>query len=104
MKDVFGCIGLVVSTLVVLVIAAILNGWALATLWLWFVVPLFGLPALTVPYAVGLGLIVNFLTYQDTNNKKEGQEVFDAVITAIAVLVSRPLFAVLFGWVVLQFV
>ena len=31
-----------------------LEGWTLATLWAWFVVPALGLPQLTIPTAVGL--------------------------------------------------
>mgnify|MGYP001608142649 CR=1 FL=1 len=34
------------------------DAWVLAKLWAWFVVPLFGLPALSLPYAIGLGALV----------------------------------------------
>jgi hypothetical protein len=41
--------------------AALLNGYALATLWQWFVVPL-GLPAIGFAHAYGLGQIASLAT------------------------------------------
>lgn len=36
-------------------------GWVLARLWLWFVVPALGAPALSLPHAVGLDLLVTLI-------------------------------------------
>ena len=79
-----------------------INGWALKTLWLWFVVPVFGLPALSIPAAIGMGIIIGHLTnHNSTNSSREKDE--DKIVENIVRAVLRPLFAVLFGWIVLQF-
>lgn len=66
-------LGMVFLTVAVL---AIWRGIVLSTIWGWFMVPVFGLPALTITPAIGVALVVSFLTYQysasdaaqDTNN------------------------------------
>lgn len=52
-------IGLIVLGL--LVPLALLRGFVLQTLWGWFVVPVFGAPALSLMIAIGLGLLVSLL-------------------------------------------
>lgn len=52
----------------------IINGVVLKLLWVWFVVPTFGLPALTLPVAIGVMLIANVLTSHHTPlPKNEGK-------------------------------
>lgn len=45
-----------------MVYGAMMNGWALSKLWSWFIVSTFALPALTIPAAIGVALVVNYLT------------------------------------------
>jgi len=40
------------------------EGFVFLKLWAWFVVPTFGLPMLTIPVAIGLALLIGFLTHQ----------------------------------------
>jgi hypothetical protein len=54
--------------------AAIWNAFVLKMLWGWFVAPIFHLPTLTIPVAIGISLIVGILTYQ-IDYSKEYQEV-----------------------------
>lgn len=77
--------------------------WALVTLWDWFITPLFGLPELTYPYAMGLSVVASFLNggsipTVDSDKSKE-QKIYDGVYLFI-----KPVFAVLVGWVILQFI
>jgi hypothetical protein len=59
---VIGSVGIIS---VLLAVGALLNGWALTLLWSWFVVPTFpDLPVLSLGQAIGLGMIISFLTYQ----------------------------------------
>lgn len=49
----------------VYVVSAILfRGWVLVQLWAWFVTPTFNTVVLTFGQALGISLIVSFLTYQ----------------------------------------
>lgn len=90
-------------SLAALIIAAssILNGWVLTKLWAWFVVPVFGLPALGVATAVGLGLIVHHLTHQHINAAKDPDAKW--WVTLLEVLL-RPLIVLGLGAVVHCFV
>lgn len=90
--------GIIVAVAVPLVVAvlAMLNGWALSILWGWFVVPLFALPGLTVPQAIGLGLVSSLLAKQYIPSK--GDDKASALVPFIT-----PLCAIGFGWVVKLF-
>lgn len=45
------CIGAIVLGLLAIVLGTIANGWALSTLWGWFVAPTFDVPSLTIANA-----------------------------------------------------
>lgn len=57
---------------------AVFEGFALKTLWAWFVVPTFGLPELSIPVAIGIALIVSLLAHQQTVKFGSGNELEDA--------------------------
>ena len=80
-------------------ILTILNGWALRILWGWFIEP-FGLMPLTMGHAIGVSMIVTFLTYQFESEKpKETKSNTGTIFWAFL----RPFFSVSFGWVAYQF-
>jgi len=83
-----------------IVIATIANGFVLKTLWVWFAVPLFPVPHLSIPQALGLSLVGEVLV-GTTGVKKEGQpeEPGAAVVTAVL----RPLVVLAVGWIVTWF-
>lgn len=96
---VLGGLALLVGTLV---FAAIFRGYALSILWGWFIIPVFHLPPLSVPYAIGFALVVSYLTHQtipsDNSDEHEsfGYKIFKVIIMAA----TTPAFALLFGWIV----
>ena len=78
----------------------LLNGFVFQTLWAWFIVPIFGLAALTVLQAVGVGLVVSFLTHQSDVQYKDLEE--DST-KRLVVLVLRPLMILGVAWIVQLF-
>jgi hypothetical protein len=80
-------------------LSSILNGWALSILWEWFMVPVFALPSLTIPTAIGISLVVSYLThhYVDTDKDEENA----AKVGMYAFL--KPVVVLAIGWVVKQF-
>lgn len=86
------------------VIGVILKGFVLSKLWLWFIVPIFNLPILSIPIAIGISIIVAMLTYQiidtkpDDNVEKDVKEWANAVATIIV-----PLLFLLEGYIVTLF-
>lgn len=103
MSKFFGCIGLFVMAVAVIVISIIANGWALTMLWGWFVVPLFNLPPLSIPYAIGIALIVKMLTNHSTSSDDKEKDISEIIASIIGILLS-PITLVLFGWIVHSFI
>lgn len=61
----------ILLTIGLIAASSILNGWVLSILWGWFLVPIFGLPPLSIPQAIGVYLVVGFLTKQMDTTKDE---------------------------------
>ena len=81
----------------IILLAYLLNGWVLHILWGWFIVPTFpAAPSINIPKAMGIALIVGFLTshYQDTSEHSNGV-LFHTFIT--------PILALAIGWVIQLF-
>ena len=79
--------------------AAAWSGYTLSVLWGWFMVPAFGLPALSVAQAYGLALVVRVAKGFDTKTDKN-PDGFGAAMGKSFVLApfACGLF-LLFGWV-----
>ncbi len=92
-------LGGIMAIAVIITISAIINGWVLTKLWHWFAVPIFGLDDLTVVQAIGIALVVGFLTHQKKiTNKKDGNDETDWVVTTINLL--SPFIVLLIGYIV----
>lgn len=79
--------------------AGILKAWVVLTMWGWFIVPTFGLPALNVPIVYGILIAVAYIKgYPDT---EYDEDYLSKVITNFFIL---PFIVLGFGWVALQFV
>lgn len=92
-----------IVALLMIPFSAILNGWALSKLWAWFFMPTLGLPALSIPQAIGVACVVTYLTYQHPNATSAEKPFQKVLLGAILISVFRPAFAVAFGWVVQMF-
>ena len=102
-KETFaGCFA-VLAVVVLTPASAILSGWVLSKLWAWFMVPALNLPALTIPAAIGISLVVSYLTYHTPVRAKETQGAVEAMSTAAVDMFLRPLLALFFGWIVQGF-
>lgn len=84
---------LIVPTLLVLfILPAVLEAYALRDLWVWFVVPL-GVPTLTVPHALGFGLVFSLLAMQPGRTAAVGYwRMLGNLLSGIAILWTM-------GWV-----
>jgi hypothetical protein len=79
-------------------LAAISRGYVLSVMWTWFVVPVFHLPLLTIPYALGIGLLMTSLAGASSNKREE------SLFSSIATMVLTPWFLLLVAWIVKLFV
>jgi hypothetical protein len=55
---------------------AVVRGWVFCWLWLWFIVPVFGLPQLSIVQAIGVCCVVSFLTASLSEMKEEDKAPF----------------------------
>lgn len=85
-------------------IDAIWSGYVLTCLWGWFVVPTFALPPLTLAQAIGVSLIVGYLTHQylPKQDKQENGIKLDDIERAVDHVIFPPAFALLAGLLVKQ--
>lgn len=97
-------IGSLVVVFVSIFLSACWSGYVLSILWGWFMVTTFALPPLTIPAAIGMSLIVGYLTHQikdeDVDNDKDFKE---TMIRAIIIATIKPAFALLVGWIITLF-
>jgi len=93
---------LVIGGLLATVAGIAWAGYVLTVLWGWFVVPLFGLPELTIPAGLGLSLVVGYMT-KDGQQMKTGEDFGVAVFKALLGLLLKPAVALGVGWVIRGF-
>ena len=90
-----------IGVLGVLTLMIIWQGYVLSILWDWFIAPDFHITALGLAEAIGLTLIINYLTKSvDTDKKYELSDLGRKVFSSI----TMPLVALGIGWVVHFFV
>ena len=97
MKNLFGWLAALIST----ILLAIWRGIVLKVIWGWFFVPLFGLPSLSTGQAMGVGLVITYLTLSSIKKHEPGWEVW---VTAILTAFTYGLFVLAFGWFIKSFI
>lgn len=98
LKPIAGLILLIPGFCLLIAASAVWRGYVLSILWGWFMVPAFGLPALTVPLAIGLSLVVGFLTAHRLKKDKDFEWGW-----AIGNMIFAPAMVLLIGWIVTRF-
>ena len=99
-------LGRVVSVVFLMIFASIFNGYVLSVLWGWFVVPTFAAPTLGVVPAIGIALVVGYMTHQMRDkifrdeDKKEEPKFRQIMARGTAFAILKPLNALFFGWIV----
>lgn len=81
-------------------IAVLWGGYVLSILWGWFMIPVFGLPALTAMQAAGVKLTVRVITY--THRREEEKD--DWLITSFVEATILPLVLLGLGWIIQHWV
>ncbi len=76
------------------IVSFLLNGVALKFLWSWFMVPTFGLPVISLVQAIGIGIIIGFMTQQYVPKDKD--EVMETALYEIVI----PIFTLAVGWII----
>lgn len=90
---IFGAFSFIVCGVAVL---SIWRGFVATKLWLWFVVPHFGLAPMPIHIAIGLSLLVGLYSASRNNDKDEES------YRSLAYSLLFPAMSLLFGWIVLS--
>lgn len=98
MEFIMAAILVLTSLFALIALSAMLRGYVLSVLWGWFIVPTFGLPGISIPIAIGIGIILSFTTHQ-ISAAREKQSTGDHVFN----IVAHPLLVLLIGWIVTLF-
>ena len=67
-------LAVVVCAFLAITLGVVVKGWVLSVTWQWFVVPIFGLPALSVLQAISIMIVASLLTHQSTQSSKNKDE------------------------------
>jgi hypothetical protein len=89
--------GLLFLLFVICPLTIMLNGYAISVLWGWFIVTTFGLVALSVPQAIGMSLMVSYLTHHSLQKDEHSTG------EKIAIAILKPILALGFGWIITLF-
>lgn len=96
-------IGILTTSLAVMIIALLWRGFVFAKLWAWFIVPVFALPGLTIGTAIGVAAVVSFLTAKVDVKEKEKQTL-EYFYQSVVVALVHPATCLLFGWIIKQWI
>ena len=89
----------ILSIFAVVAIGLIWRGFVLSVLWGWFIIPVFpAMPVLSIPVAIGIAIVVSFLTYQLNSKEKSDQP-----IQQMGVALLYPGVVLILGWIVTFF-
>jgi len=95
-------LGYIFTVLIVMFISATYSGYALSVLWGWFIVPTFDIPAISIPTAIGIALVIGFVSKSDQTT--DGSKSFaDSLGELVVKAFLKPSIALLIGWVVTLF-
>ena len=97
LEAVFTLIGAVAFAPLMIGATVALGGWVISILWGWFIVPAFGLPAISIPTAIGIDLLVTYMTWHG------GKEDDSSTGKTFLMVLVCPGTMLLIGWVVHRF-
>jgi hypothetical protein len=84
------------------IVGIIIGGFVMMKIWQWFAVPVFGVQQIALVPAIGIGLLISFLTHQHIP-QPEGREISKVIGESIGEAVLYPIIVLFFGWVVSLF-
>jgi hypothetical protein len=107
-EDAIGCTLAIFWLPALLVGGFLIKGYVLAQLWAWFVVTKFAAPPLSVAQAIGLAVVVAFLTkdYSSSDDKKgeDKPSIWMVMVKGTLNTFLPPLLALLTGYIVSHYV
>ena len=101
LTELWAGLGKILASTISFVLQILWNGFVVTILWWWFVVTYFDVLPLSLPQAIGLGLVALLFSRSKLYIKDEYQE---QKSLRIALAFLEPAFILLIGWVVTWFI
>lgn len=79
-----------------LLITSIFKGWALSIMWGWFMVPTLDLPSISIVQAIGIALVIGYLTREISADNDDDYSLVGKIIFEI----FKGGFILATGWIV----
>ncbi len=99
-EQVLSCVGLIGLWILTVIISSVAQGFTVAMLWQWFVVPVFGLPTISIVVALGLGLIFSVYKGVQKAPTKDSEEYgLQKWLTSLLGQLGGYDFVLLFGFI-----
>jgi len=92
---IIGVIIVALTTFLTVAILMIMKGFVLFKLWIWFIVPIFGLAPLNIPQILGLTTIASYMTMHDLPRKEER-----STWNQLGICIFHAGIVLLAGWVI----
>lgn len=102
-KEGWKAVGKIIIALIIAPISYFCKGLVISKLWVWFIVPMFGLPNFSIPYFLGLAIVVSFLTEKVDFAKKDDRE-YESFTTRIFSPIGYYFMILLLGFIIKQFI
>jgi hypothetical protein len=102
-NQILSCFGIWAYLAIVLVGGTIFQAWIMTILWRWFIVPFFSQPELSIPYAIGLTIIISMFKTVKLDDKEE-EDLIDRIFKSIGFVFLVPLWLLLIAWIVKFFI
>ena len=83
-----------------MVVGSVFNGYVLSVTWGWFVVPTFGVPKLSIVAAIGLAMVINYITYQEIDCDPRSETNSAKITRGVTMSIMRPSLFLFLGWIV----
>lgn len=93
----------IAGMLALIILGVAWKGFVLMVLWGWFVVPVFGVSSLALAPAIGLALLVSYLTYQGDAAQTRNGDFEELMAVAVVQELLVPTLALCVGFVVHRF-
>lgn len=98
-KTVATCLGVLIALPLVMVYGYFVNGFVLSKLWSWFVVTTFGMEPLTIVQALGVSIVIGFLTSKPVQDDDKNKTTTEKIAKYIGIMLA-PWVTLFAGWIV----
>lgn len=74
MTVLIGCVGIIAVALFIIALSALIRGFVISVMWGWFIVPVFGLPELSIVQAIGVAMVISLFQVRHYTHTPSGDE------------------------------